>query len=224
MKRVPRPWVTGIFLLLATLAALVPAEILEYNRARVGAGELWRLGTGQLVHWAPRMAFFDLGVILVLGCLLELTGARRALTQALCLSLLATAVTVHTFQSQLASYRGSSGIATALFAVVVLRGASDRSALGRTLLILSVIGFGAKIALEFNGSQPLFVGALSEGVVVSPAVHAAGLTAGLIQIVWGGVGRLVQRLKPRLEEGAAAGLPAAESRGSGVAPVPAGAP
>ena len=180
MKRTDLPWVTGGLILTALLAGLAPPELLEYDRGRVDAGEFWRVVTGQLVHWTPRMAFYDLGVILVLGTLLEIIEERRVLARSLWLSLVATGLAVHAFGRELSIYRGSSGIATALFAVVVLRSAKDRSTLGRIALLLSVVGFGGKIALEVSGGGLLFAGTLPAGVVAAPAAHVAGLSVGFL--------------------------------------------
>ena len=61
------PWITATLAVLFAAASLAPARALEYERTRVATGEVWRLLSGQLVHWTPRMAAFDLGGALVQG-------------------------------------------------------------------------------------------------------------------------------------------------------------
>ena len=51
-------------------------EALEYHRDGVAAGELWRLLTGQLVHWSTAMLMADFAVLLVAGFLLARTSPR----------------------------------------------------------------------------------------------------------------------------------------------------
>ena len=70
------PWISSAFAAAGLAVAFVPggAEVLQYDRARVAAGELWLLLSGQLAHWTLRMALVDLGVLLVLGAWLEARG------------------------------------------------------------------------------------------------------------------------------------------------------
>ncbi len=63
----------GLGMLFAT-AACAPSEALDIERT----GEVWRLLTGQLIHWTPRMAAFDVGMLLGLGTWLETQGDRLA--------------------------------------------------------------------------------------------------------------------------------------------------
>jgi rhomboid family GlyGly-CTERM serine protease len=182
MKRFP--WITVTLAALSAAAALVPARALEYDRARVAAGEVWRLLTGQMVHWTPRMAAYDLGMLLGLGVWLEVRGDRRHAAAALALGGALTALAVHTLSPGLLVYRGSSGVASALFVLAAVRvGIAESSdPRSRTLAIpaiLAVALFLAKALFESLAGQTLFAGPLPPGVRVVPLVHLLGGLCGL---------------------------------------------
>jgi rhomboid family GlyGly-CTERM serine protease len=163
-----------------------PAEALEYDRARVASGEVWRLLTGQLVHWTPRMAAFDVGMLLGLGIWLEVRGDRRLLAVTLALGGGLTALAVHVLSPDLTVYRGSSGVASALFVLAAVRIADTPDPRLRILAIAALALFLAKAAFESLAGQTLFAGPLPAGVHVVPLVHLLGGLGGLV-----GVGRPV---------------------------------
>src|SRR5262245_50463251 len=105
---------TAVLVAICAAAFLQPAETLQYDRARVEAGEVWRLLTGQMVHWTARMAALDLGMVLGLGAWLEARGERRSAGLALLLGAGLTALAVHVLSPRLLFYRGSSGLASVL--------------------------------------------------------------------------------------------------------------
>ncbi len=179
------PWV-----ILATLAAMAACAVasalpgggalLEYDRAQVAGGAVWRLLTGQMVHWTARMALADLAVLLGLGLWLEIGGRRRALVLALALGAAVTALGVQFFQPGLAVYRGSSGLAAALFTLTALE--AMRPPAGRRtfrLAACALLLFTAKVAWETAGGTPLFAGDLTDGVAATPLIHLLGGLAGL---------------------------------------------
>ena len=110
------PWATLGLVATGLLIALLPggAEAVQYNRAAVGEGEVWRLLTGQLAHWTVRMAALDLGILFLLGCALEhVMPARTRL--ALLLGAAASAFAIQALPPGYLLYRGASGIATSLY-------------------------------------------------------------------------------------------------------------
>src|SRR4051794_17259763 len=148
MKRFPWrfPWITVTLAALSAAAALVPAEALEYDRSRVAAGEVWRLLSGQMVHWTARMAAFDLGMLLGLGIWLEVRGDRRLVAVPLALGGGLPALAVHALSPDLLVYRGSSGVASALFVRAAVRLAEAPEPLPRALAVTAVAFFLAKAA------------------------------------------------------------------------------
>jgi hypothetical protein len=178
MKRFFRrfPWITlGLGVLFAA-ASFAPADALEYERT----GEVWRLLTGQLVHWTPRMAAFDVGMLLGLGIWLEVRGDRRLAAVALMLGAGLTALAVQALSPGLAVYRGSSGLASTFFVLVAVRIAQTPDPWIRALAGAAIALFLGKAAFESLAGQTLFAGPLPQGVRVVPLVHLLGGLGGLV--------------------------------------------
>lgn len=170
----------GCAALLSALDAL-PAR-LEYDRDLVRAGEAWRPLTAQLVHWTPRMAFADLGALALLGGWLEMRGRRRlGLVVGLLLAAAATALGVHFVLTDLVTYRGSSGLAAALFVLVAVELAAGPGPAPRRLLAAAALAlFAGKVLYETATGRAAAAGALPAGVAVEPLVHLLGGAAGIL--------------------------------------------
>ena len=176
------PWISSALAAAGLAVASVPggAEALQYDRVQVTAGELWLLLSGQLAHWTLRMALVDLGVLLVLGAWLEARGERGEMVVALALGAVFTAVAVHALSPDLLFYRGSSGLASALFVLTALRIARSSGGTERSLALLALALFLAKAGWESLTGQALFAGPLAPGVRVVPLVHLLGGLAGAV--------------------------------------------
>lgn len=170
MKRLP--WLSLALVALCAAASFSGAA-LQYERG----GEIWRLLTGQMVHWTPRMAFFDLGMILGLGAWLEIRGDRWLAAATLALGAVLTALAVH-LSPDLSIYRGSSGMASALFVLAAFRTADSPDRWTRVLAMAAVALFLSKAAFESLAGETLFAGPLPDGVRVVPLVHLLGGLAG----------------------------------------------
>lgn len=170
MKRFP--W---MILALVALCSVADGTAFQYERS----GEVWRLLTGQMVHWTPRMAFFDLGMLLGLGAWLEIREDRRLAAVSLALGAIFTAVAVH-LSPDLFIYRGSSGMASALFVLAAFRIAGSPDPWTRALAVSAVALFLSKAAFESLAGQTLFAGELPEGVRVVPLVHLLGGLGGAL--------------------------------------------
>lgn len=170
------PWLTAGLVALGAVASLLPggAEALQYDRARVQAGEVWLLLTGQMVHWTVRMTAADLGMLLGLGAWLEIRGERKRVALALIAGAALSAVAVHALSPDLSVYRGASGVASALFVLAALRVGEESEGAPRLLAWLAVALFLAKDAWEAFTGQTLFAGPLPDGVRVVPLVHLMG--------------------------------------------------
>jgi len=178
------PWVTLAMLGMAAACAVASSlpgggALLEYDRARVAGGEIWRLLTAQMVHWTSRMALADLAVLLGLGLWLETTGRLRALLLALALGAAVTALGVQFLQPGLAIYRGSSGLAAALFTLTALEAMRPPAGRAFRVAACALLLFTAKVAWETAGGTPLFAGDLPPGVAATPLIHLLGGLAGL---------------------------------------------
>jgi hypothetical protein len=158
---------------LVAVCSVADGTALQYERSR----EFWRLLTGQMVHWTPRMAFFDLGMLLGLGVWLEIRGDRRLAAVTLALGAILTAMAVH-LSPDLWIYRGSSGMASALFVLAAFRIADSPDPWTRALAVSAVALFFVKTAFESMAGETLFAGPLPDGVRVIPLVHLFGGLAG----------------------------------------------
>jgi rhomboid family GlyGly-CTERM serine protease len=165
------------------LASSLPGggEVLQYDRARVADGELWRLLTGQMTHWTARMAAVDLAVLLALGVWLEMGGRRRAVALALGIGALLTAAGVELLLPGLGVYRGSSGLASALFVLAALEAMRPPARLpSRAMAAGALLLFAAKVTWETAGGHPLFAGGLPAEVAPVPLVHLLGGLGGAL--------------------------------------------
>ena len=175
------PWVALAVTAACALASFLPgaATALQYDRARVEHGEVWRVFTGQMVHWTPRMAVADLAVVAALAAWLELRRGRPALLLATALGAGFTALGVQVFLPHLDLYRGSSGLASALFVLTALEAARRSSRAwhrGAALLALGLVL--VKAGWESATGCTLAAGPLPPGVEVTPLVHLLGGLAG----------------------------------------------
>jgi membrane associated rhomboid family serine protease len=113
------PWFTIGCSLAALATHFLPdlASLLEYQRAAIGSGQLWRLVTCHLTHFGGEHLFWDLLVFLALGTYVELRGRGSWLVGVAGASVLIP-VTLLVVQPALLTYRGLSGLDTALFALL----------------------------------------------------------------------------------------------------------
>jgi len=178
------PWVSTSLSALALALWLIPGanELLQFERTAIAAGEFWRLVTGHLTHWTTSHVGWDLAAFALLGTLVE-RRSRRLLVATLASSAPAISAGVWLFRPDLATYRGLSGIDSALFATAiatqVLEGFSARSPSRVFIAIAASIAFLTKLALESTTPVPLFV-ATSAAFVPVPLAHGIGAACGLI--------------------------------------------
>ena len=167
----------------AALLSAAPAEwsapfVLE--REAVLAGEPWRVVTGHLWHGEPALAVWDLSALALLGAFIE-RRSRVELLATLVAGALLAGLAVVALRPDLASYQGSSALASALLAAGCLH-LLGRSGDGftRAAAALALLLLLAKVALESLGLWPsLALGA--SGALESVAVaHLAGASAGVL--------------------------------------------
>jgi rhomboid family GlyGly-CTERM serine protease len=164
------------------LLSFIPgfAEALEYDRGAVESGELWRLLTGQLVHWTARMTIADLGVILLLGIWLERRSRKLFISsQLIAAGLIAAGLLL---SRGMEIYRGSSGLAAAAFTMVALLLLFDSRLhmAWRGVALLAIILLVSKMIWEMRTGTALVAGHLPHGVQVTPLVHLLGAIAGAV--------------------------------------------
>ncbi len=188
MKRIP--WFTLVFSALAIVVHFVPALTLgwQFDRAAVAHGQIWRFFTAHLTHFGSDHLRWDVIAFAVLGAMVERIS-RSAFLVTLALSGALITLGVWVAQPQFTTYRGLSGIDSALFGFVVARVISEgrRIRHGFTLAVggLALAGFTAKCLFELATGDTVFVASTGTFAPV-PLAHLIGLatgvaTAGLIR-------------------------------------------
>jgi rhomboid family GlyGly-CTERM serine protease len=199
------PWWT---LVLAGFACLVHTSpgftaAAELSRAALGGGEFWRLFTAHFAHYGSDHLVWDVAALLILGVMAE-PNNRRVFVGVLVASAFAIGVGVWAWQPQLTSYRGLSGLDSALFGLVCARlvadGWRERHAFSIALGALALIGFALKCGAELTSGATVFAVNNTAGYVPVPLAHAIGLAVG---VLGAGFGR---QENPRSRIGSQAGV------------------
>ncbi|HEU4523244.1 MAG TPA: rhomboid family intramembrane serine protease [Thermoanaerobaculia bacterium] len=161
---------TVLFIVVAVAAAaFVPGEWLELVRG----GAPWRLVTCHLTHWTHEQLAWD-GVAFVALALVCARRNRAAFQATLLASALVIPVAVFSF-TDLAAYRGLSGVASAVFALLLTL-ESRRS----WPVALCAAGFAAKLIFEVVAGAALFVNDMGPGVIPVPVAHLSGAITGAL--------------------------------------------
>jgi rhomboid family GlyGly-CTERM serine protease len=173
---------TGTLLLsLPVLAGIASPLGLEYDRAAIAAGELWRVVTCHWVHWSLDHLLWDLLAFAALVFLAWRASPRRALGTLL-LAALTIPLVVALVLPEMQRYRGLSGLDSALFTLTAITLLRRERASGRRLTAWIVgstlAGFGAKIAFELWTGATFF--ADSAGFVPVPLAHVVGGVCGWV--------------------------------------------
>lgn len=180
MKRFP--WIT---LALAGLAVAVHRThgltvAWQFDRAAFAQGEWWRLMTAHLTHFGADHLRWDLLAFVILGGVCEWID-RRAFAWTLAVAAPVITAGVGLMQPWFTTYRGLSGIDSALFGLVIahllVAGGRQRDGVLLGLGGIGLLAFAGKCAYEIVVGDTLFVA--SEGTFAPvPLAHLLGLLAG----------------------------------------------
>ncbi len=168
-------------ILVATAVSAMPCDWLttwlQYDRAAVDGGQLWRLLTCQLTHWSWDHLFWDTAALLFLGWVLERED-RRSLLICLGLSIVLIPAVVHFGLPELATYRGLSGIDSAVFVLLAVtlfcKCQADGDRLWTWACVAMLAGFTAKVGFEVLSGGTLFVDSEAARMLPVPLVHVVG--------------------------------------------------
>jgi len=158
-------------------------QFLQFDRAALLNGQIWRLLTCHLAHWSASHEIWSVGAFAVQGLLGEIRD-RRAIAMCCIAAALACSLALLLFWPDVQIYRGMSGVDSALFTWLVvfnLRPSSDHrySAAHKIALVLLLIAFIAKVAWEGQTHHSLFVVSDQSSFVSLPGVHAVGGAVGI---------------------------------------------
>jgi rhomboid family GlyGly-CTERM serine protease len=183
-KQIRLPWVISACSLFAILLFVIPgaSEAFQLNRAAVLSGSrLWTLITAHFTHWNFSHLVWDLLMFAVLGCIAEKYHPTKTIAL-LSVASLAISSAVLAAHPELNSYRGLSGLDSALFVFLVtgwlresVRAGDKQQTAGCAVLLLL---FSAKAIYEVVTTTTLF--ASDFGYKVIPLAHLVGGASGIV--------------------------------------------
>lgn len=186
--RPPRAGVLALVLIadltLVVFAIPEAAEALQWERGRSFPGSLLTSLTGHLTHWSRDHLIWDLATFIGLSILcLRLIPHRYG--RCLGIAALAIPLEIALNQPSFQSYRGLSGIDSALFGLLLAalwrRGSrTDGDQSAKLLAVIGATGFLGKSLLELINGQTLVVDATAAGFTPAVSAHLVGLASGLI--------------------------------------------
>ena len=158
-------------------------QFLQFDRAALLNGQIWRPLTCHLAHWSASHEIWSVEAFAVLGMLGEIRD-RRAFAICCIAAALACSLALLLFWPDVQLYRGMSGVDSALFTWLVvfnLRASGDHrhSAAYKVALVLLLFAFIAKVAWEAQTHHSLFVSGDGKSFVSLPGVHAVGGAIGI---------------------------------------------
>ena len=156
---------------LAVAAAFVPGQWLELHRDT----ELWRIVTCHFTHWTYEQLAWDALAFLALGVACARRN-RAAVHATLFASALLVPLAVLAFAPNVTAYRGLSGLASAMFALLL-------TLEWRRLtwpVVVFAIAFAAKLIVEAISGGAVFAKDMGADVVAVPVAHLAGALVGVI--------------------------------------------
>ena len=153
---------------------------MEFDRALIFKGELWRVITCHLVHWSPQHFFLDALVCVALGFVFEQRIGPRYFKVLMAAALLISTALIF-FQSGLQTYRGISGLINTQFILGVGLFVFDRNnrkfMKGLYVIIFSIHVF--KVAYEtIHGVSFFSTESLGDMGLFTPLAHLTGALVG----------------------------------------------
>ena len=175
------PIVTLLVVAAAIATYVIPglASQMVYDRAAILSGEVWRLLTGNWVHFSARHLLYDLLALGIAGWIIERRGYPYF--GLLCvLSAISIGTVLLAMRPEVQSYGGLSGVATGAIIYLALQGLKE-PAPWRWICIAALVLIAGKVLLESTTGR--FIIAATGGVpfVPLPLSHiVGGLTAALL--------------------------------------------
>jgi rhomboid family GlyGly-CTERM serine protease len=152
--------------------------LLEYNRAAIAGGQWWRVFTCHFVHWSADNLLWDALAFVVLLAICIHQDVRRTIAT-IALSSVAIPISLLLLLPQMQTYRGLSGIDSALFGLAWMMFV-QHSRRYRMPLVLLGIAFLAKLLIETTTGRSIFVDSTAAQFVPVPLAHLVGFVVGAL--------------------------------------------
>jgi len=177
------PWRMLVLISAALIAQCLPgaADFLVYDRAAVASGELWRLVTGNLVHFSVAHLLNNLAVLAPVVWLVE-TRYRRDASLLFLSAASAIGLALLIGEPRILQFGGASGISLAFLVYGCLRGLHEDDRWRFFCMALLAI-IGAKFAAESAGWQFHDWQANADFIPVMLS-HVVGAAAGTAVYLW----------------------------------------
>ena len=197
--------ITLLTLIVFGLEACFPASgsFFEYDTTEPWVQQLANLFSCHLQHWSGEHLFWDLGMFALLCGLCEKIN-RRALALTLLVAAATIPVAVGIYHPEVASYRGLSGLDTALFGMAVvyfgLARMMESDHWGMLIYLGLLVALVAKTVHELNFGTTFFVE--SSNFIPVPVAHIVGAVIGISIGSWrylidlGNIRRRIGSAKP----------------------------
>jgi membrane associated rhomboid family serine protease len=156
---------------LAVAAAFLPGQWLELRPE----ASLVRIVTCHFTHWSHEQLAWDALAFTALGVACARRNAR-ATHATLLASVLVIPVAVLAFAPEIGAYRGLSGLASAMFALLLTLERRRFPWLVATFAVL----FAAKLTLEAITGGAVFANDMGDDVITVPVAHLAGALLGML--------------------------------------------
>jgi rhomboid family GlyGly-CTERM serine protease len=171
---------------LAALAAqLVPAarEVLIYDRAAIGSGEVWRVWTGHLVHFGWPHFLVDAGLLLLIGWTVAKEFPRTAWLGLLLQPPFISAA-IYLLDPEMGRYAGLSAVNLGLLLLLAARGwtGDRRDWFWPAIVVIYVVELSYEIWRGGQGGG--FIRFDEPGVKVATSAHLAAVAYALLAWAW----------------------------------------
>lgn len=173
------PLLTLAVTAMAIIFTFAMPDCWQWSAAAIARGEIWRLLTGHLTHWTRDHFAWDLLMFTTLGLFLERRG-RRGVIAAMIATIVLSNGWLQWGQETVSTYRGLSGIDSALFSLLAMRIALDAQLLrpARVIGCVALLVFILKTLYELSGGGTMFV--RGHAFIPMPQIHLIGGLCGLL--------------------------------------------
>lgn len=179
LSRARLPWRTLTLCAIVLYVHAVPSwqAMLLFERDAILQGQLWRVLSGNIVHYSPMHLILNVSAMMIAAGIVELRGYRHY-WQLMSGSALTIGCTVLALRPDIMVYAGLSGVVSASLTYLCLQGLyEDR--VWRTACIVVLSGICLKLTLElhYDASVEQFFDTQTFRPV--PLSHLAGALSGL---------------------------------------------